>query len=150
MIYMRNITITTAKSATYLENVGLQAAGLKETAEGDPRTLYSLRHTSIMFRALYRGDIDSLKFANNARTSVEMLERFYLSKMESSQFTADLHAKKPSQRQKRQTKTFYTPPLPAAPPPGISITDVATGELAPKKGDNRKVVLENGSLKVRK
>jgi len=26
MIYMRNITITTAKSATYLENVGLQEA----------------------------------------------------------------------------------------------------------------------------
>lgn len=25
MIYMRNITITTAKSATYLENVGLEA-----------------------------------------------------------------------------------------------------------------------------
>jgi acyl-CoA synthetase (AMP-forming)/AMP-acid ligase II len=29
MIYMRNITITTAKSATYLENVGLEQTALE-------------------------------------------------------------------------------------------------------------------------
>lgn len=36
MIYMRNITITTAKSATYLENVGseVQAAGFDEIVKG--------------------------------------------------------------------------------------------------------------------
>ena len=33
MIYMRNITITTAKSATYLENVGLSAYVLGPLAE---------------------------------------------------------------------------------------------------------------------
>ena len=33
MIYMRNITITTAKSATYLENVGTHRMGLAEVPE---------------------------------------------------------------------------------------------------------------------
>ena len=55
----------------------LRLAELKQTPTGQPRTLYSLRHTAIMFR-LTKGDkIDSLTLAKNARTSVEMLERFY-------------------------------------------------------------------------
>lgn len=55
----------------------LRIAELKQTPTGQPRTLYSLRHTAIMFR-LTKGDkIDSLTLAKNARTSVEMLERFY-------------------------------------------------------------------------
>lgn len=40
------------------------------------RTLYSLRHTAIMFRMLYGEGIDMLTLARNARTSVQMIERF--------------------------------------------------------------------------
>lgn len=76
-------------------DVILEAAQLRLSAEGDVRTLYSLRHTSLMFRFIYGGNIDSLKLANNARTSVDMLERFYLAQLESSQLTEDLHRKKP-------------------------------------------------------
>ncbi|MFM8849591.1 MAG: phage integrase SAM-like domain-containing protein [Cytophagales bacterium] len=93
-------------------DVILQYTNTKENSEGDTRTLYSLRHTSIMYRVMFGGDIDALKLANNARTSVEMLQRFYTSRLESHQFTSDLHAKKPGQTEKRQRKIFTTAPQP--------------------------------------
>ena len=77
---------------------------------GEPRTLYSLRHTSLMYRARYGGEIDAFKLAKNARTSSEMLERFYLSKLESSHFTASLHARKPSKRSRKQTTIYMEQP----------------------------------------
>lgn len=81
-------------------DVLLENAKLRVSADGDVRTLYSLRHTSLMYRLKYGGQINPLILANNARTSVEMLERFYLAQLESSQFTADLHARKPIARKK--------------------------------------------------
>jgi hypothetical protein len=45
------------------------------------KTLYSLRHTAITFRLLYGKGIDLLTLARNARTSVEMIERFYASQL---------------------------------------------------------------------
>jgi hypothetical protein len=57
-------------------NSVLERADLKVSASGEKRTLYSLRHTAIMFR-LTKGSIDLLTLAKNARTSVEMIERFY-------------------------------------------------------------------------
>ena len=55
----------------------LEEADLKKSPSGAPRTIYSLRHTAIMFRLTLGDKIDSLTLAKNARTSVEMLERFY-------------------------------------------------------------------------
>lgn len=55
----------------------LKMAGLKKTPNGEERTLYSLRHTAIMFRLTKGENIDLLTLARNARTSVEMIERFY-------------------------------------------------------------------------
>lgn len=55
----------------------LKAAGLKETPSGDARTLYSLRHTCIMFRLINGEGIDPITLARSARTSVEMIDRFY-------------------------------------------------------------------------
>lgn len=49
---------------------------------GRPRTLYCLRHTAIMFRLLYGQGIDMLTLARNARTSVQMIERFYASALD--------------------------------------------------------------------
>ena len=94
-------------------DVILDTAGLRVSADGDDRTLYSLRHTSLMYRLRYGGEINPLVLAKNARTSVEMLERFYLSKLETAQFTADLHAQKASKRQRRERATFNAPPQPA-------------------------------------
>lgn len=50
-------------------------------ANGKSRTLYSLRHTALTFRLLYGGKIDLLTLARNARTSVEMVEKFYASNL---------------------------------------------------------------------
>jgi hypothetical protein len=67
----------------------LDKAGLKKSATHAPRTLYSLRHTAIMFR-LTKGDtVDLLTIARNCRTSVEMLERFY-----ASHLTAEMNVDK--------------------------------------------------------
>jgi hypothetical protein len=52
----------------------------------EKRSLYSLRHTAITFRLLYGRGIDLLTLARNARTSVEMIERFY-----SSNLTAEMN-----------------------------------------------------------
>jgi len=64
----------------------LLSSGLSIGQEGQTRTLYSLRHTAITFRLLYGKGIDLLTLARNARTSVEMIERFY-----SSNLTAEMN-----------------------------------------------------------
>ena len=73
-ILNRDFALTTISR---LFNEILNKANLKNAPHGEPRTLYSLRHTSIMLR-LTKGDhIDLLTLARNARTSVDMIERFY-------------------------------------------------------------------------
>jgi len=57
----------------------LEATSLRRGSLGQNRSLYSLRHTAITFRLLYGNGIDLLTLARNARTSVEMIERFYAS-----------------------------------------------------------------------
>jgi site-specific recombinase XerD len=54
-------------------------------------TLYSLRHTAIMFR-LTIGQVDTLSLARNARTSQAMLDQFYASHLTSGQMRKQLHA----------------------------------------------------------
>jgi integrase len=57
----------------------LEATHLRKGSLGQNRSLYSLRHTAITYRLLYGNGIDLLTLARNARTSVEMIERFYAS-----------------------------------------------------------------------
>jgi hypothetical protein len=61
----------------------LNDAGLKHDRQGKARTLYSLRHTALMFRLLKGDNIHIYMLARNALTSVDQLERFYLSHAES-------------------------------------------------------------------
>lgn len=61
----------------------LIAANLKYDQNDNPRTIYSLRHTALMFRLLKSQNIDIFMLARNALTSVNQLERFYLSHAES-------------------------------------------------------------------
>ena len=55
----------------------LAVTGLRSDVNGEHRSLYSLRHSSIMYRLLYGAGINTLVLARNARTSVEMIDRFY-------------------------------------------------------------------------
>jgi len=59
----------------------LLATNLRKGHLDQNKTLYSLRHTAITFRLLYGKGIDLLTLARNARTSVEMIERFYASQL---------------------------------------------------------------------
>lgn len=59
-----------------------ESCDLKTTKNGQNRTLYSFRHTAIMFRLLYGDKVDLLTLAKNCRTSVEMIEKFYASHLQ--------------------------------------------------------------------
>ncbi len=72
----------------------LEAAGLKVGELGQARSLYSLRHTAIMFRLLYGKGIDLLTLARNARTSVQMIEEFYASNLTAEMNIGLLHSKR--------------------------------------------------------
>jgi hypothetical protein len=51
--------------------VVMEAAGLGDGPNEERRTLYSLRHTCIMYRLIYGNGMDLLTLATNARTSVD-------------------------------------------------------------------------------
>ena len=73
-----------------------EAGVAPEDAMGRLRTLYCLRHTSIMFRLLYGQGIDMLTLARNARTSVQMIERFYASALDGEMNVAMLQSRRTS------------------------------------------------------
>lgn len=56
----------------------VKRAGLQ--TEGEKHTLYSLRHTSIMYRLLL-GNTSTLELARNARTSQAMIDKHYASRL---------------------------------------------------------------------
>jgi integrase len=70
-----------------------------ENELGHQRTLYSLRHTAIMFRLLYGEGIDMLTLARNARTSVQMIERFYASSLSGEMNIEMLQSRRPNRNQ---------------------------------------------------
>lgn len=76
------------KALTLLQRqfgVVLAATKLEKGPNNEERTLYSLRHTCIMYRLLYGSGMDLLTLARNARTSAEMIERFYASDLHGEQ-----------------------------------------------------------------
>lgn len=72
----------------------LKELDIKNGPHGTERSLYSLRHTAIMFRLLYGGNIDLLTLAKNARTSVEMIEKFYASTLAAETNVSLLHSRR--------------------------------------------------------
>ena len=72
----------------------LVSTDLKRGELGQERSLYSLRHTAIMFRLLYGKGIDLLTLARNARTSVQMIEEFYASNLTAEMNISLLHSKR--------------------------------------------------------
>ncbi len=80
--------------AGWLFNWILNELEFKKGPHGKDRSLYSLRHTAITFRLLYGGKIDLLTLAKNARTSVEMIERFYASTLAAEANVSLLHSRR--------------------------------------------------------
>jgi integrase len=90
----------------------LEQTGTKQSADGEDRAIYSLRHNSIMFALIYYGIDKKQVIALNARTSVEMIDRFYAWQLEPEHVRKQLHTKKIKPKSK-PAKTVVTPPRPA-------------------------------------
>jgi integrase len=72
----------------------LAETGLKKGPHGQPRSLYSLRHSAITFRLLYGRGIDLLTLARNARTSVDVINNHYASTVTGKQNIALLQSRR--------------------------------------------------------
>ena len=70
----------------------LEETGLAEDQYGRKRVIYSLRHTALMLRLLNGDNVDHLMLARNAGTSVNQLERFYLSHVEATMKVGNLQS----------------------------------------------------------
>jgi hypothetical protein len=73
-------------------NEVLERLDLKTDVAGDERTLYSLRHTAIMFRLLDADGLDLVTLARACRTSVEMIDRFYAKSLTAEMNRDRLHS----------------------------------------------------------
>lgn len=91
----------------------LEKTGLRKDADGKHRSLYSLRHTAII-AALTSGWLNIAEVAKNARTSVDMVERFYGKPIRSIRQTAQLGERLHAQRQRHADKARATQDVKAA------------------------------------
>jgi hypothetical protein len=67
---------------------------LRNGSQQQRRSLYSLRHSAITFRLLYGHGIDLLTLARNARTSLEMVDKFYASELRAEMNVGMLHSRR--------------------------------------------------------
>ena len=72
----------------------LAETGLKVGAHGQLRSMYSFRHSALTFRLLYGQGIDLLTLARNARTSVDVINRYYASTVTGEQNIALLQSRR--------------------------------------------------------
>ena len=72
----------------------LEVSNMKMSTINEPRTLYSLRHSCIMYRLMFGRGIDTLTLARNARTSPEMIDRFYAAPLQGEMNVGMLQSKR--------------------------------------------------------
>ena len=82
------------KSLAKQFDILLALTSLKISNVGEPRSLYSLRHSSIMFRLMFGRAVDTLTLARNARTSPEMIDRFYAAPLQAEMNIGELQSKR--------------------------------------------------------
>ena len=82
------------KSLAKQFDIVLALTSLKISNVGEPRSLYSLRHSSIMFRLMFCRAVDTLTLARNARTSPEMIDRFYAAPLQAEMNVGELQSKR--------------------------------------------------------
>jgi hypothetical protein len=84
----------------------LWSTGLRNNVQGEDRSLYSLRHTCIMYRLMFGEGMDLLTLARNARTSTEMIDRFYASKLKGEDNIEMLQSRRRRTETKASAKSF--------------------------------------------
>ncbi|WP_429206514.1 hypothetical protein [Massilia sp. UYP11] len=132
-------------------NYLLDDLGFKTGPQGEARTIYSLRHTSIMYRLLDGDKIDLLTLARNARTSVEMIERFYASKLTGEQNIDMIQSDRRNPKVKAHLPTLNLE-APDTAAPALSIVD-GTLQLAKapaKKGAASATISKSRSARASK
>jgi integrase len=82
----------------------LTIANLKKTASGESRTLYSLRHTCIMFRLTKGDNVALLTLARSARTSTEMIDRFYAKHLHAEMNIQQLQSMRGGSKERKEPK----------------------------------------------
>ncbi len=87
-------------------DVLLWSTKLGKGPKGEDRTMYSLRHTCIMYRLMYGEGMDVVTLARNARTSAEMIDRFYASRLQGEMNIGLLQSRR--KKTKRIKKTTAT------------------------------------------
>lgn len=112
----------------------VKAAGLKKSPSGEERTIYSLRHTAIMFRLTKGENIDLLTLARNARTSVEMIERFYARHLNAEMNIDKIQSMRTKEAPKKETKDTKDSAKDEGPK---TETDSLKKTEAPKKSTSR-------------
>lgn len=65
---------------------------LRVSTNGLKRTLYSLRHSAITYRLLYGKKTDLLTLARNARTSIDMIDKYYASEVSAEMKIEHIHS----------------------------------------------------------
>lgn len=83
-------------------SAAVKRAGLVQV--GEKHTLYSLRHSSIMFRLLYGKNVSTLELARNARTSQAMIDKHYASRLTPLMAVDSIHSFKAVPATKKTTK----------------------------------------------
>lgn len=79
-----------------------------EEKTGKAITLYSLRHTAIMFRLII-GKVDTLALSRNARTSQNMIDKFYAAHLTTDQVRRQLHYIPDTEKSSTHTKNKNPP-----------------------------------------
>jgi hypothetical protein len=77
-------------------SAAVKRAGLVQ--EGEKHTLYSLRHSSTMYRLLYGENVSTLELARNARTSQAMIDKHYASRLTPLMAVDSIHSFKADKR----------------------------------------------------
>ena len=71
----------------------LEAADFKIVDKGINRSVYSMRHTSLLFAAKRNTSISRDALTSNVRTSTLILAKYYLSTLENEDLANVLHAR---------------------------------------------------------
>ena len=93
-VFMPRVTNRTTAKEIVRRQFGevLKALGMETNAEGEAYSLYSFRHTAIMFRLLNAENLDLLTLARACRTSVEMIDRYYAKPLTAEMNRDKLHS----------------------------------------------------------
>jgi site-specific recombinase XerD len=118
-----------------------------EEKTGKNVTLYSLRHTSIMMR-LVIGRVDSLALARNARTSQQMVDKFYASHLTTQHVRKQLHAF-PEAEEKARIASAKKAAKKSSPAPKLPKVTTKPIKSATKTTKTRTGTTRTGSKSVR-